>query len=103
MSTVARGALSYPFSLALCSDAKSGKQQLVVADYDNHRLIGVDLRTGTSVERSRTLSVMIIDFCSLRQFVGCCAQVLRTYLLVRGTKVTPTKALRSVYYAIRLL
>jgi hypothetical protein len=50
VTTIASGHkhLSEPHGLAVCIDAQSGKQQLVVADRRNHRLRCVDLRTGNA-------------------------------------------------------
>ncbi len=52
VSTIAWGSedgedFGYSVCAAVCSD-QSGKQRLLVADYDNHCLRSVDLQTGTA-------------------------------------------------------
>ncbi len=72
VSTVARDRFQFPMGLALCVDAKSGKQQLVVADFLDHRLLGVDLVTGAIKKTSENVEISLV-FLILR---SCCLQVL---------------------------
>ncbi len=62
VSTLTHIGSSGPIGLAVCrgGDAKTGKQQLVVADNEVHRLRCVDLRTGTNIE----ISWLLAAFCA---------------------------------------
>jgi hypothetical protein len=50
-----------PHGLTLCVDAQSGKQQLMVTDFDDHRLLCVDLQTGTYIENGCWYLVFVAD------------------------------------------
>ncbi len=57
VTTIVRAGLRSPYGLAVCSDGKSGKQQLVVAALRSDRLVSVDLQTRTSTRNLLVVSV----------------------------------------------
>ncbi len=66
MTTISVEYVAEPHGLALCADAQSGKQQLIVASSTSHRLCCVDLQTGTNSEN--VLATDIMADCVL---IGC--------------------------------
>jgi len=74
MTTISVEFVAEPHGLALCADAQSGKQQLIVAS-STSRLCCVDLQTGTNSE-----NVLATDFMADCVLIGydmmCGGQVL---------------------------
>ncbi len=81
--------------IAVYSD-QSGKHHLVTADYDDNYLCSVDLQTGSTASHGSDCQWMSSDLCLL-------VQELQANSLVQECTVTPTLALRSVDFRIRIV